>query len=152
MMFSWNTGTKWLLYDIRNVSYNSWGRDAMPWDTAILSHYRNDLSLPVNVTWLTLTCLPPKNRRWRRSRNAALWDPWRTRLRRCWACPGRWGGQLLSPIPGKKEKQMREKNSGDEDQRSERDWGNRQRHLLPKSGMKETSRWGKCLGIKQVWF
>lgn len=56
MMFSCNRRTKWLLDGIRKVSYNSWGRDVMPWDTAILLHYQNDLSLSVNVT---SSYLPP---------------------------------------------------------------------------------------------
>lgn len=73
MMFSWSGGTK----------------------RSSLAHIRK--------SFLQLTCLPPKNRRWRRSRSATLWDPWRTRPRRCWACPGRWADPLPSPIPGTEE-------------------------------------------------
>lgn len=120
MTIFWNRGTYQLL-DIKKVCSNSW-------DLRYCNLYPNDLSLLVNVIWQALTGLPRKNRRWRRSRCATLWDPWRTHLRRCWACPERWGGQLLSPIPGKKEKTKRGGGSGDEDQRCERDGGYRQRN------------------------
>lgn len=105
---------------------------------------------PLSLRWHSfrwaLTCPPPRNQRCHRSRSATLWGPWRTRPRRCWACPGRWGGQLPSPIPGNEKKKNRKKTWWWWGPTA---WGIHQPvhvHLLTESGMKESQQVGETSG------
>lgn len=148
-------------------------RDSTCFHTSVQSSWARpgrplDLSRRRLFFWRVLTFRPPRSRRWRRSRSSSLWDPWRTRLRRCWACPRRWGDQLLSPIPGNKRGKKKEKKHW---------WGwgptawegfgkpSAEFTYFLKVEWRRASGWGKCLGcchsrrqmgrkrsIKWAWF